>query len=264
MAEISGVPTADIDNVDGFFTTQSGGGTATTSPTLSTMSSVISSSKTVTITNYATYTQPFVSASVFIGSTEIVSSANVTDTNGVLSWEDTNTSTSTRTVKVRVQEFGDFVQSAEVTGTYDVQLATFRYFRCRGVDSSGNASNARLAVSDWRYTSSGTDYPSNMTSDTAPTPFVASAGHSYSASYAPWKAFDTSVYSVWYSYGTTAANNYLNIDMGATYTFQSGIIRLRSFSAATHVTISGSTDGTNYTVINDTMAIAFDTNISLL
>ena len=103
-----------------------------------------------------------------------------------------------------------------------------------------------------------------MTSDTAPTPFVASAGHFYSANYAPWKAFDNSVYTVWYSYGTTAANNYLDIDMGATYTFQSGIIRFRSFGPATHVTISGSTDGTNYTVINDTMSIAFDTNISLL
>jgi hypothetical protein len=27
MGEISGVPTADIDNVDGFYTTQTGGGT---------------------------------------------------------------------------------------------------------------------------------------------------------------------------------------------------------------------------------------------
>jgi hypothetical protein len=103
-----------------------------------------------------------------------------------------------------------------------------------------------------------------MTSDTAPTPFVASAGHFYSASYAPWKAFDSSNYTNWYSYQTTAANNYLDIDMGATYTFQSGIIRIRSFSAATHITISGSTDGTNYTVINDTMSFAYDTNISLL
>lgn len=264
MAEISGVPTSDINNVDGFFTTQGGGGTATPSPTLSTMSDIISSSKTVTITNYASYTQPFVSASVFIGATEIVSTANVTDTNGVLTWEDTDTSTSTRTVKVRVQEFGDFVQSAEVTGTYGIIQATFRYFRCRGVDSSGNASNARMALSNWRYTSSGTDYPSIMTSDTAPTPFVASAGQVYNATYAPWKAFDSSIYTFWYSYQATAANNYIDIDMGATYTFQSGIIRLRSFSAATHITITGSTDGTNYTVINDTMALTYDTNISLL
>ena len=266
MGEISGVPTADINNVDGFFTTQGGGGggTPTTSPTLSTMPSIISSSKSVTITNYASYSQPFVSASVFIGSTEIVSNANVTDTNGVLSWEDTNTTTSTRTVKVRVQEFGDFVQSAEVTGTYDIDQAIFRYFRCRGVDSSGNASSNRLAVANWRYVSSGTNYPSNMTANNAPTPFVASAGHSYSSSYQPYRAFDSNLYSVWYSYGTTAANNYLDIDMGAIYTFQSGLIRLRSFGSATHITISGSTDGTNYTIINDTMPTTFDTNIPLL
>lgn len=264
MAEISGVPTADIDNVDGFFTTQGGGGTATTSPTLSTMSSIVSTSKTLTITNYASYTQPFVRASVFIGATEIVSNANVTDTNGVLTWQDTNTSTSTRTVKVRVQEFGNFVQSAEVTGSYDIQLATFRYFKCQIVNSSGAAVNDRIALANWRYTSSGTDYPSNMTSDTAPTPFVASAGHSYNAGYLPYKAFDASIFTFWYSYQATAANSYIIIDMGATYTFQSGIMRVRGFSAATHVTISGSTDGTNYTIINDKMLLTFDTNIPLL
>lgn len=264
MGEISGVPTADINNVDGFFTTQGGGGTATTSPTLSTMSSVISSSKTVTITNYASYTQPFVSASVFIGATEIVTSANVTDTNGVLTWQDTNASTSTRTVKVRVQEFGDFVQSAEVTGTYDITQANFRYFKCQGVDSSGNADANRMGIRNWRYTSSGTDYPSIMTADNAPTPFVASAGHSFTSSYGPFKAFDSSIYTLWYSAGTSAANNYLIIDMGASYIMNSGIINFHVATSATHITISGSTDGTNYTIINDTIPVVEGTDMTIL
>jgi hypothetical protein len=254
MAEISGVPTADIDNVDGFFTTQGGGGTATTSPTLSTMSDIYGSGQTVTITNYASYTQPTVNASVFIGATEIVSNANITDSNGVLTWTDTNASTSTRTLKVRVQEFGDFVQSAEVTGTYDKLTATFRYFKCVGVDSSGNASSLHMGIRDWRYTSSGTDYPSDMTADNAPSPFVASAGHTFS-SYSPYKAFDSSTSTWWWSLTTSTANNYLIIDMGASYTMTSGTIRFYSGSSIRYVTISGSTDGTNYTVINDTLQI---------
>lgn len=35
MGQISGVSTADLNNIDGFFTTQGGGGTASTTPTIS-------------------------------------------------------------------------------------------------------------------------------------------------------------------------------------------------------------------------------------
>jgi hypothetical protein len=258
MGEISGVPTEDINNVDGFFTTQGGGGTASTTPTLSTIPDIYGAVQTVTITNYASYTQPTVNASVFIGGTEIVSNANVTDTNGVLTWIDTNASTSTRTVKVRVQEFGNFVQSAEVTGTYDKLPATFRYFKCVGVDSSGSPSSLHMAIRDWRYTSSGTDYPSDMTANNAPSPFVASAGHTFGGStsrYAPYKAFDSTTFTWWWSLTTSTANNYLIIDMGASYTMSSGTIQFYSGSSIRYVTISGSTDGTNYTVINDTLQI---------
>ena len=48
MAEISGVPTADIDNVDGFFTTQGGGGTATTTPTFTLDANVYFNNEVVT------------------------------------------------------------------------------------------------------------------------------------------------------------------------------------------------------------------------
>lgn len=251
--DINGIAMADIADINGVdVPSGSGGGTATTTPTLGSMSNIYGTSQTLTITNYSGYTDPHVSASVFIGATEIVSNDNITNTNGVLSWLDTNGSTSTRTVKVRVQEFGDFVQSAEATGTYSKLTPTFRYFRCRCVDSSGNNSSLHLGIRDWRYTSSGTPYPSNMTADNLPSPFVASAGHSY-GSYSPYKAFDSTTWSWWWSLTTSAANNYLDIDMGASYTFDSGTIRFYSGSSARYVTISGSTDGTNYVVINDTL-----------
>lgn len=251
--DINGIAMADIADINGVDVPSGGGGTATTTPTLGSMANIYGTGQTLTITNYSGYTDPHVSASVFIGATEIVSNDNITNTDGVLSWSDTNGSTSTRTVKVRVQEFGDFVQSAEATGTYSKLVATFRYFRCRCVDSSGNNSNAHLGVRDWRYTSSSTDYPSDMTADNAPSPFVASAGHTYNTTYAPWKAFDSSTSTWWWSLTTSAANNYLDIDMGASYTFDGGTIRFYSGSSARYVTISGSTDGTNYTVINDTL-----------
>jgi hypothetical protein len=250
----NGIEMADIAKINEQDVPSTSGGTATTTPTLSTPSDIYGTNQTITITNYGSaYTDPHVSASVFIGGTEIVSNDNITNTNGVLSWSDTNTSTSTRTIKVRVQEFGDFVQSAEATATYSKLTATFRYFRCRGVDSSGNNSSAHLGIRDWRYTSSSVDYPSDMTADNLPSPFVASAGHTYSSTYAPFKAFDSSTSTWWWSLTTSSANNYLDIDMGASYTFDGGTIRFYSGSSARYVTISGSTDGTNYTVINDTL-----------
>ena len=55
MGEISGVPTADIDNVDGFFTTQgTGSGTTTTAPTIT----VTTASTNVTALAISYHTSP--------------------------------------------------------------------------------------------------------------------------------------------------------------------------------------------------------------
>ena len=68
---------------------------------------------------------------------------------------------------------------------------------------------------------SGTAYPTNMTSGTAPTPFVATASAYYTPAgdtYAPWKAFDSSASTwIWYLGRSTAqlATDWVQIDMGS-------------------------------------------------
>ena len=80
-----------------------------------------------------------------------------------MTFSDTNAASGTRTVSVKAQEFGDNIQSAAVTGTYDVTFIQKRYLRIRGVSSNGSNSSNRLALTDLSfYTSigqSGTNIP---------------------------------------------------------------------------------------------------------
>lgn len=57
MGEISGISTADLNNVDGFFTTQGGGGTVTPTPQTASIASTQYSDGTLTISNTGSYTQ---------------------------------------------------------------------------------------------------------------------------------------------------------------------------------------------------------------
>ena len=252
MAEISGVPTADIDNVDGFFTTQGGGGTATTTPTLGTIADSFAAF-TCTITNFASYTSPAFSASVFVGGTEIISNANITnDGNGVLSWTDANATVGQRTIKVRAQEFGNFVQSAEATQTYDKSVYSYRYFYLYLADSSGNISANWGGVREWTYTDADgtTRRPALMTSQTTPVPYVASSGH-VNVSYQPYEAFDGSVGTSqsWISIGLSAASqNWLKIDMGSQTTMSAGQIRF--YPRTLFAYIEGSNDDVTYTPLH--------------
>ena len=253
MASISGQNTSNIDNVDGFFTSQGGGGTASPTPTLTAIDTY--GTGEATITNMAAYTSVVFQCEIYVGSTLIVSNANTTKNGGTITWADTSLLTGTRTVQVRAQEFGDFIQSAVGSTTYTKTPTTFRYFRCRAVTSTGSNTSSHMGIRDWRYeNASATIYPSNMTADNLPTPFVASAGHYYSTYY-PYKAFDSSTGSWAWTLTSSAANNYVEIDMGASVTLVTGKIMFYSGSSASHFTISGSTDGTNYTILADTVAL---------
>jgi len=253
MAEISGVPTADIDNVDGFFTTQGGGGTATTTPTLGTIADAFAAF-TCTITNFASYTNAAFSASVFVGATEIISNANITnDGNGVLSWTDLNTTVGQRTLKVRAQEFGNFVQSAEATQTYNKTLYSYRYFYLKMADSTGAFSSNWGGVREWKYTDADgtTRRPALMTSQTTPAPYVASSGH-LNNSYQPYEAFDgsTSTSNSWISIGlSNASQNWLKIDMGAQTTMSAGDITFYPRNTV-YAYIEGSNDDVTYTPLH--------------
>lgn len=252
MASISGVSTTDINGIDGFFTT---GAVATTSPTITALADNYGSGRFV-VGNYSSYTKVSFECEVFVGSTQIVSNANITQDGATFTWVDSSSLTGTRTVKLRAQQFGDFIVSPETTDTYTKLATTFRYFKCRAVTSTGANTSSHMGIRNWRYTdTSSVSLPSIMTTDVLPTPFVATGGTFFNSTYAPFKAFDN-LQGTWYWTLTgSAANNFLIIDMGASYTMASGTISFYSGSTAGFVTISGSLNGTTYTVINDTMVL---------
>jgi hypothetical protein len=125
----------------------------------------------------------------------------------------------------------------------------------RVVDSSGNDSANRIALVELEYytgqNQGGTETPtSNATSNTSISGVTISAGHTQSSTYAPWRAFDgtlTGIGSSWWSIGTTAANNWIQLEFSSAETFQSlKLIVNDSFNDATHFQILGSNNG-NFT-----------------
>ena len=272
MGEISGVPTTDIDNVNGFFTTQTGGGggTASTTPTISVTEGLFGAT-TVEVTNHSSYVNPNYSVSAAVGATTTVTDAIVdhileTDRSGIsdtMQFTDQNAATGTRTISVRAQEFGSNIQSAVATTTYNVAGMTARYIRLRGVTSTGAQSTNRLAIYDLRFFESagqsGTSHPTNMSSATTDTSgnnyYTIDAGHDYSASYPEYKAFDSSssIFSMYWALGTSAANNWLQFKYDDTQfstpptikSFRVGIYANGHF--ATHLALETSNDGSTFT-----------------
>ena len=244
MASISGQDTSSINNVDGFFTT-SGGGTATTTPTITALADNYGAGSLV-VGNYASYTNVVFQCEVYVGATLIVSNALTTENGATITWTDSSALSGTRTVKLRAQEFGDFIQSAEATNTYEKLAVSFRYFRIQGVEADGTFNKLQTGVKDWRYYSAvsygGTKYPSDMTTDTLPTPFVAS-GYNFST-YSPFKAFDSSLSTWWWTLSvSTASLNHLTIDMGAQTTMLSGRILFYNSQGQRHFSIMASNTG---------------------
>jgi hypothetical protein len=257
MASISGVDTTDINGINGFFTTQ-GGGTATTDPTITLGFATVYFNQTVTVTNHNSYTSPTYFIEVYVGATLIISNAAVTKIGqNIYSWNDNNTTAGTRTVKVRAQEFGDFVDSNEVTDTYTRTASNFRYYRLYG-SSTGpftyTVSPSRIAVLNLRfYTSAGqlgTVYPTtNLTTNTSETGIVASYGHFNSATYDAFRAFDSSTSTFYWSLGVSSgANNWLGLEFqSGTYPTPPSINSIRMLlstnGASSYVFLYGSNTG---------------------
>jgi len=267
MASISGQSTSNIDNVDGFFTTQGGSGTASLSPTLTIVGTPFGGN--VTISNFSSYTNPNWQVEVFVGATRIVSNAQVARSlasdqlTDFLSWSDTSALTGVRTVKVRAQTFGDFVQSAEVTGTYSKQVVSNTYMRIRGVTAAGADSSNRLGMRNVRFfegtSQSGTQWASgNMTSNTNPTSngVTLSQGHLYSTTYDAYKAMDGSGSQAWLL-GASTANNWWQCQFtGTVPTIKSFLILMTSNADTSYIRLQGSNTGsfsgeeTDYGVYN--------------
>ena len=260
ISKQNGIEMADIAKINEQDVPSGGGGTASTTPTI-TVTGGTFGTVTVTVTNHSSYTNPNYECVVTVGATTTVADADVNhslDTgndsvSATMSFSDSNATTGTRTVTVKAQEFGNNVQSAAATATFDVVFVQNQYIRIRGVDSSGSNSSNRIAIENVAfYTSSGqsgTEYPTtNLTSNTSETGIVVSAGHIYSSSYPPWKAVDSSNTTKYWALGTNATNNWWQIQFEtATYStapeIKSMTIRFDAQTDAGFFLLSGSDTG---------------------
>jgi len=219
MASISGQNTSNISGIDGFFTEQ-GGGTVSTTPNITVSGGTFGAVK-VTITNHSSYTNPNYSAEAKVGTTVTVSDSDITrilDSSSnhigdLLTMNDTSAVSGTRTLTVKAQEFGDYIQSTGVTGTYVKADVQNRYVRIRGVTATGAETSQTMGIIETRFWSAsgatGTRYPTtNLTSNTSETGIVVSAGY-FRTNYEPWKA--GTPYGLFWNSGTSAANNWWQI-----------------------------------------------------
>jgi len=92
-------------------------------------------------------------------------------------------------------------------------MTTYRYLRL----FNANTYSTLAGYYDVRWSNDGgsTTYPPNMTSNSAPSPNVASVSNAYSATYEAWKVFDSSGSTYWDTNYGYAANSWITIDLGA-------------------------------------------------
>lgn len=177
-----------------------------------------------TITNYASYSAPSIFAEVKLDGNVLVPNENIShDGSGNLTWADPSGSlnTGSRVLEVQVQDFGDLA-SEITTGSYTVSEASFRYIRFETTTASDHTFVREFRV----YTGegqSGTAYPPDMTSDTAPSPYVASSSGAYTSTYAAFKVFDNSPTSTgWWNLAQSPySGDWVQIDFGSAITFKS-------------------------------------------
>lgn len=198
-------------------------------PTLTGAASINSTlTYTLTVSNHATYDDPAYYVEVYTGSTLVVANSAVTDNgDGTLTF--VAPAAGTHEIRVRCQDFGDLqseiATKALTTSTFSV---SGRYWRIK-VDGV-------ILLSDWAMHTAvaqgGTKYPTDMTSNVLPTPFVASGSYAYSATYDYFKAFDNQTQGWWTLSSSSPTTDYLAIDLGASYTIKSFQFRSGSQSGS--------------------------------
>jgi len=234
MAEItaySGIDMANIAKISGMTKASSGGGTATTTPTID-VSGGTFGVVAVTVTNHASaYTNPNYSVSAAVGGTTTVVDSVVdhsldTGSDSVsanMTFIDSNAATGTRTVTVKAQEFGQNVESAGATATYDISGVQNTFIRLKIVNSSGSDTSSWGGINELAFyegsNGTGTKHPAaNMTSLTEPSSnnMEVLTGHVYGTGYPAWKATDGSVNTQCWWPLSTAANNYYQVEFTGT------------------------------------------------
>lgn len=258
--DINGIAMADIADINGVDVPSGGGGTASTTPTFTVAPGAFGRA-TVTVTNHSSYTNPNYQCVVTVGGTTTVADADIDHTldtgddsvSATMSFTDSNTTTGTRTVTLRAQEFGSNVQSAAATATYDKASIQNQYIRIRGVTSAGANTSDRLAIEELGFFTgagqTGTEYPTtSLSSNTSETGIVVSQGHLFSSSYDAYKAVDGNVNTMAWLLSTSATNNWWQIQFETgTYSTAPEInsieIRFDSQNNASFFNISGSDNG---------------------
>ena len=203
-----------------------------------------------TITNYASYSAL---ASVYIdvinsGGTIVVANSSVNSTRDITTGAITVTvsalAAATYTVRVKVQELGSII-SDTATASFTKLDPSFRYWRVNNFTGVGSGAYLR----NWALYSgsarTGTKYPTNMTSNTAPSPFVASGRYRYSAAYEFFYAFDsdTGGSGAWTLGSSSNATDYFQIDLGAATTIKSHQVSWNTSYFPTQFWIEASSTG---------------------
>ena len=174
---------------------------------------------------------------------------------GTLVIADVNTSTAERTLTVRAQEFGTETQSAVDTAVYTPVFPQNSFIRVQACDSSGNSTASNMSIRNLRFYTgtgqTGTELPPDLTANDSATDLVVRAGHTFSATYAAFKAFDNTETTMSWALSGSAANNYIQIGFsGSTYStlpiFKSMKIKFQGLHFPTHFKLTGfdNDDGT--------------------
>lgn len=229
MPKIIGIDTANITAINGFFTSQTpptggtppSGATVSTTPTINANVSDLGAG-IISITNKNTYTNPNFEFSIEVGGTEILSNSDVNrqlssgQVSDTFTFLDSDTTPGTRTIKVKAQEFGDYIQSSEATTTYSKNTIQNHYIRIKAVNVDGSDTYLNMAIGDIQFFTgsggTGTEYPTtNLTSNTSETGIIVSAGQVYNATYEAWKAVDSSTSTMYWTLGGINSNSWWQI-----------------------------------------------------
>ena len=192
----------------------------TLTPTLSISDKFTGATNICTITNWGDYDDPAVFAQVKdSGGSVVVTNANITN-NGDGTLEFIMPAVGTDyVIEVQVQDFGDLASDTG-SATFDtLEIPAGRYYRIKFINATAYNMIDRLQL----YTGSsqtGTLHPTTpMTSNTAPSPYVASSDHQTSASYAAYEAFDNvagGVGSSWWNLSSPSyPDSWVQIDVGS-------------------------------------------------
>jgi hypothetical protein len=128
-------------------------------------------------------------------------------------------------LRVKTQDFGDLESEFTNQSFTTTAHPTARYLRL-----SGSGGSSHTYVRDLRFytdgAQGGTEYPtSDMTSNTAPSPFVASSSGAYTSntSYLEFKAFDSSSTTGFWNLGQTSTYSdwFLQLDIGTAVSINS-------------------------------------------